>query len=49
VECQLGHGGFSTTDIYAPHDPPYLADACAAIEKLMQEVASHLEGLQKAA
>lgn len=38
IEAQLGHAAISTTDIYAPHAPEYLADACAAIENLMQEV-----------
>lgn len=38
IEGQLGHRALSTTDIYAPHAPEYLALACAAIEKLMQEV-----------
>jgi integrase len=38
IEGQLGHRALSTTDIYAPHAPEYLAQACAAIEKLMQEV-----------
>lgn len=42
VGAQLGHGGFSTTDEYAPNDPAYLAQSCAAIEKLMQEVDTHL-------
>jgi integrase len=40
IENQLGHSQLSTTDIYAPHAPDYLEKACAAIEKLMQEVAA---------
>ncbi|WP_424632055.1 tyrosine-type recombinase/integrase [Bradyrhizobium sp. SYSU BS000235] len=38
IEAQLGHSALSTTDIYAPHAPDYLADACAAIDKFMSEV-----------
>lgn len=49
IEGQLGHRALSTTDIYAPHSPDYLADACAAIEKLMQEVFAHVEKLAEAA
>jgi integrase len=37
IENQLGHSKLSTTDAYAPHDPDYLADACAAIDQLMVE------------
>jgi integrase len=43
IEAQLGHRALSTTDIYAPHAPDYLADACAAIEKLMVEVLGKVE------
>src|SRR6202012_5170771 len=35
IENQMGHNMLSTTDIYAPHEPEYLAHACAAIERLM--------------
>jgi integrase len=49
VGAQLGHGGFSTTDEYAPHDPAYLAASCAAIEKLLQEVQGELTKMKAAA
>lgn len=49
VENQLGHSALSTTDIYAPHDPAYLAQACAAIEKLMQAMEAELVKLDAAA
>ncbi len=44
VAAQLGHKapGFTTTEIYAPHDPAYLDKAVAAIDAFLGQVACRL-------
>ena len=45
VAAQLGHKApdYSTTEIYAPFDPAYLAKSVAAIDAFLSEVAAMLE------